>query len=53
MTNPWLEHVKQYRQAHPEISYKEALKEASKTYNKQEIEGGALIDKFNKLKPRI
>lgn len=59
MSNPWLQHVKQYRQSHPEISYKEALSEASKTYNKTTtIEGGSLVDKFKvksiqKLKPQI
>ena len=30
----WIEHVKKYREEHPGISYKEALKEAAKTYKK-------------------
>ena len=29
----WLEHVKNFREANPEMSYKDALKEAKKTYN--------------------
>lgn len=33
-TNPWLEYVREYREKHPEISYKEALKAASKSYRK-------------------
>ena len=28
----WLEHVKKFREANPELSYKDALKEAKKTY---------------------
>ena len=28
----WLEHVKKFREANPELSYKDALKEATKTY---------------------
>jgi len=28
----WLEHVKKFREANPEMSYKDALKEAKKTY---------------------
>lgn len=30
----WVAHVKAYRAEHPEVSYKEALKAASKTYKK-------------------
>jgi hypothetical protein len=33
-TNNWLEHVKKYREKHPEISYKDALKKAAETYKK-------------------
>lgn len=32
MANPWLEHVKQFRQQHPELSYKEILKKARPSY---------------------
>ena len=32
--NPWLVHVAKYRTAHPDASYKEALKESAKTYSK-------------------
>ena len=35
--NPWLAHVKKFREEHPELSYKEVLKEAKKTY---EAKGG-------------
>jgi hypothetical protein len=33
-TSAWIEHVKKYREQHPGISYKDALKEASATYKK-------------------
>ena len=33
--NPWLAHVRQVRAANPHLSYKLALKEASKTYQKK------------------
>ena len=33
-TNPWLEHVKKFREKHPKLSYKEVLQEAKKTYTK-------------------
>lgn len=41
----WITHVKKYREAHPGISYKEALKEAKKTYSKTQAKqkGGDLI----------
>ena len=32
MANPWLEHVKKCRAAHPGWSYTKALKECRKTY---------------------
>lgn len=35
-SNGWLEFVKEYRKKHPELSYKEVLREAGKVYNKQE-----------------
>ena len=31
---PWMSHVKQFRVAHPGMSYKECLKEAKNTYKK-------------------
>lgn len=34
MKNPWLDHVKEFRKTHPNLSYKEVLKEAAKTYTK-------------------
>tara|TARA_B100000963_G_scaffold31932_1_gene23783 strand:+ start:201 stop:368 length:168 start_codon:yes stop_codon:yes gene_type:complete len=33
--NPWLEHVKQFRSEHPELSYKEVLTQAKATYTKK------------------
>lgn len=33
--NPWLAFVKQYHQQHPELEYKEALRQAGKIYKKQ------------------
>jgi hypothetical protein len=32
--SPWLDHVKQFRNAHPGITYSQALKEAAKTYKR-------------------
>ncbi len=32
--NPWLEHVKQFRKAHPELKFKYVLKQAKATYKK-------------------
>jgi len=32
MTNKWLEHLKKYHASHPNLSYKEAMIEAKKTY---------------------
>lgn len=37
-TNPWMEHVRKYREEHPEKKYGECLAEAAKTYKK--LEGG-------------
>ena len=38
MPNKWLEHVAQYRKAHPSIkSYKEVLKRAKATYKKENM----------------
>ncbi len=37
--NAWLAHVKTYREKHPEMSYKDCLKEAKKTY----VKGGVLV----------
>ena len=33
-SNPWIEHVKQFRKENPNLSYTEALVEAKKTYKK-------------------
>jgi len=35
MVNPWLVHVQQFRDDHPNLSYKEVLIEAKKTYTPQ------------------
>jgi hypothetical protein len=32
-TNPWLNHIAQYRQANPDVKYKQALIEAKATYS--------------------
>ena len=34
VSNPWIEHVKQFRKENPNLSYTEALIEAKKTYKK-------------------
>ena len=34
MTNPWIIHVKKYHSDHPNMIYKDVLKEAAKTYTK-------------------
>jgi len=33
-SNNWIDHVKSFREAHPEVSYKDALKQAKETYKK-------------------
>lgn len=33
--NPWMVHVKAFRAAHPELKYKEVLKQAKLTYKKE------------------
>ena len=33
-SNPWLKHVKQFKKRYPNLSYKECLTKASKTYKK-------------------
>jgi len=33
--NPWLVHVKTVRESHPELSYKDILKEAKETYKRK------------------
>jgi len=44
--NPWLEHVKNFRLENPQMSYKEVLQEAKKTYVKKEkkenVKGGSI-----------
>ena len=32
--NNWIDHVKAFREAHPDVSYKDALKQAKETYKK-------------------
>jgi hypothetical protein len=32
--NNWIDHVKSFREAHPDVSYKDALKQAKETYKK-------------------
>jgi hypothetical protein len=34
MANPWIEHVKKVKKAHPNLALKEVLKLASKSYKK-------------------
>jgi len=34
MTNKWIVHVAQFRKTHPNMIYKDVLKEAAKTYTK-------------------
>jgi len=36
MTNPWLAHVAEFKNDHPEMKYKEVLVEAKKTYKKMD-----------------
>jgi hypothetical protein len=35
MANPWLIHVAQFRKSHPNMIYKDVLKEAAKSYTKK------------------
>jgi hypothetical protein len=36
-SNPWLSHVAQFRQANPDVKYKEALKAAKATYKQPAV----------------
>jgi hypothetical protein len=38
--NPWLSHVKKFREKHPNMSYKEALQGARKSY--KPMKGGSV-----------
>ena len=38
MTNPWNEHVASFRQKHSDMSFKQVLIEASKTYKKDKAD---------------
>ena len=33
--NPWLDHVKEFRETHKDMKYKDVLVEARKTYTKK------------------
>ena len=48
--NTWIQHVKKTRDKNPEMSYKQALKDASKTYTKpQKVAKAAKVKKDKKL----
>ena len=52
----WIAHVKKYRAAHPSLSYKQALKQASASYKKGQSGGavrlpGAQVRRRQKCKP--
>ncbi|MGA1049341.1 MAG: hypothetical protein ACO3UU_15150 [Minisyncoccia bacterium] len=36
-SNPWLSHVAQFRQANPDVKYKDALKAAKATYKQTAV----------------
>jgi hypothetical protein len=40
MANAWIEHVREYRKKHPELTYPEALKAARDSYHKKKMRGG-------------
>ena len=41
MPSEWIKHVQLYREKHPEKSYKQCLKDAKESYNKQEGKGNS------------
>jgi hypothetical protein len=46
MPSAWITHVKEYRQSHPGMSYKETLKEAKQSYHdKAQTSGGCVLEK--------
>ena len=45
MTNSWIEHVKEFRQQNPHLTYKECLKEAKHTYSTSK-KGGNIAKDF-------
>lgn len=43
--NKWLDHVKEFRKTHPNMIYKDVLKEAAKSYTKvSKQKGKGLVD---------
>lgn len=48
--SPWIIHVNEFRKMHPELSYKEALKEAKKTYSPPVVCNASTIRK--RITPR-
>lgn len=50
MTNAWLEHVKKFRAQNPELSYKDALKEARQFYTP--LEKKAVVSRAQRAEKR-
>ena len=48
MANPWIEHVKKFREAHPDMKYKDCLAEAKKSYTPVKKSASAKTPKVKK-----
>lgn len=51
MANPWIEFVKSYHKAHPNISYTQALKEAKIPYKNKSIPANITVKVGSKTNP--
>ena len=43
MSNPWINHLKQVRQANPKLSYKECMVKGKQSYNKKQKGGSVYV----------
>ena len=50
--NPWIIHLKKYRQDNPGLSFKQAIVQAKKTYKTSGIEGSVKVSKIKRQAPR-
>ena len=51
MPNKWITHVMQYHKDHPNISYKEAMKDATPSYKKDQKGKGGCMSRSAEVAP--
>lgn len=47
MANSWITYVSEFRKKHPELSYKQCLRQASASYKQSKSKGGLLPPDMN------